>query len=159
MTTDWTPGQPGRPSVRGRGRRRPTVNAGRLWAGGVATAIVAALIAIVGILIARGIFHVPILAPKGSGTWGNANTATYALAAFGGGLLATAVIHGLLLSTPSPFAFFGWIIGLCTLLAAAGPFVAGGDMAPKVATAIINALIGIGIWTLTASMAHRSLRW
>ena len=39
---------------------RPTVDAGRLWAGGAATALVAALIAVVGVLVARGIFDVSI---------------------------------------------------------------------------------------------------
>ncbi|MGE5290941.1 MAG: DUF6069 family protein [Micromonosporaceae bacterium] len=153
MTADWTPRQPGQPAA---GRRR-AVNAGRLWAGGVATAVVAALIAIVGILIARGIFDIAVLAPKKSGTWGNANTVTYALVAFGAGLLATALIHVLLLSTPSPFTFFGWILGLGTLAAALAPFAAGGDLAPKVTTAVINAVIGIGIWSLTASTARRSV--
>ena len=37
------------------------VNAGRLWAGGVATAIVAAL---AGVLITRGVLGIPVLAPK-----------------------------------------------------------------------------------------------
>lgn len=158
MTANWTPGQPERPAAGTRGGRRRAVNPGRLWAGGVATAVVAALIAIVGILIARGIFHIPILAPKKSGTWGDASTVTYALAAFGAGLLATALIHILLLSTPSPFAFFGWIIGLCTLAAVVAPFAAGGDWAPKVATAVINAAIGIEIWALTVSVARRSVQ-
>jgi hypothetical protein len=129
----------------------------RLWAGGIATAVVAALIAIVGIVIARGIFHIAVLAPKGSGTWGNANTVTYAAAAFGVGLLATALIHLLLLSTPAPFTFFGWIMGLCTLVATVAPFATDAHTASKVSTAIINAAIGIAIWNLTASNAHRSL--
>jgi type IV secretory pathway TrbD component len=83
---------------------------------------------------------------------------TYALVAFGAGLLATALIHVLLLSTPSPFAFFGWIVGLCTLAAALAPFAAGGDLAPQVTTAFINAAIGIEIWALTASVARRSVQ-
>ena len=40
------------------------VDTGKLWAGGLATAVVAALIAVVGIVIARGIFHIPVLAPN-----------------------------------------------------------------------------------------------
>ncbi len=140
------------------GNRRLAVDAGRLWAGGIATAVVAALIAIVGIVVARGIFHVPVLAPKRSGTWGDADTVTYALVAFGIGLFATALMHLLLLSTPAPFTFFGWILGLGTLLGALAPFAASGEMAPKVSTAIINALIGIAVWSLTDSTAHRSLR-
>ena len=156
MTTDWTPEQPARPA--GGGRRHLSVDAGKLWAGGIATALVAALIAVVGIVVARGIFHIAVLAPKKSGTWGDADTGTYALAAFGSGLLATALIHLLLLSTPSPFAFFGWIVGLCTILAALAPFVTDADLASKVSTAVINALIGIGIWSLTDSTARRSIR-
>jgi hypothetical protein len=60
-------------------------------------------------------------------------------------LLATGLIHVLLLSTPAPFAFFGWILGLCTLLAALAPFATSADRAPTVTTAIINAIIGIGV--------------
>ena len=105
------------------------VDAGKLWAGGLATAVVAALIAVVGIVIARGIFHIPVLAPNRSGTWGDADTVTYALAAFGVGLFATALMHILLLATPSPFTFFGWILGLSTLVAALAPFATSAEMA------------------------------
>ena len=48
--------------------RRITVNAGRLWTGGLATAVVAALVAVVGVLFARGLFDVPVLAPTEEGT-------------------------------------------------------------------------------------------
>src|SRR5918993_1539638 len=50
---------------------RPKVDAGRLWTGGVATAAVAALVAVVGVLIARGLFDVPLLAPTGEGALGD----------------------------------------------------------------------------------------
>jgi hypothetical protein len=46
---------------------RPVVNAGRLRVGGLATALVAALIAVVGILIGRGLLDVAVLAPQGEG--------------------------------------------------------------------------------------------
>jgi hypothetical protein len=36
----------------------------KLWSGGAATAVVAALTAVVGILLARGVFGVPVLAPQ-----------------------------------------------------------------------------------------------
>jgi hypothetical protein len=38
---------------------------GRLWSGGVATAVIAGLIAVVGIFLARGLFDVPVPAPEG----------------------------------------------------------------------------------------------
>ncbi len=137
---------------------RPAVDAGRLWAGGLATAVVAALIAIVGILVARGVLKIDVLAPQESGAWGDASTVTLALVAFVGGLVATGLIHGLLLSTPSPFSFFGWIMGLATVVAAVLPFTTSADMDSKIATAVIYALVGIAIWSLTASTAHRSLK-
>ena len=43
--------------------QRLGVDAGRLWMGGLVTAVVAALVAVVGVLIARGLFDVPVLAP------------------------------------------------------------------------------------------------
>jgi len=159
VTADWTP-EPStsRTAHQPGGGRRVVVDAGKLWAGGFATAVVAALIAIVGIVIARGIFHIPVLAPNRSGTWGDADTVTYALAAFGVGLVATALMHILLLATPSPFVFFGWILGLSTLVAALAPFATCAEMASKVSMAVINAFIGIGVWSLTISTARRSLR-
>jgi len=135
------------------------VDAGRLWAGGFATALVAALIAVAGILIARGVLKIPVLSPKEQGAWGSASTLTYAVVAFGIGLVATGLIHALLLSTPSPFNYFGWIMGLATVVAAALPFTSGAALDAKIATAIINALIGIAIWTLTDSSARRSFKF
>jgi hypothetical protein len=59
-------------------RPAPKLDAGRLWTGGVATAAVAALVAVAGVLIARGLFDVPVLAPTGEGTLGDASTARLA---------------------------------------------------------------------------------
>jgi hypothetical protein len=158
VTADHTP-QQSRRSAAGSPRESQPLNSRVLWAGGIATAIVAALIAIVGVLIARGIFHVAVLASNLSGTWGNANTAVYALLAFCAGLVATALIQVLLLSsTPEPFTFFDWILGLATVAATVAPFAAGGGMAPKFTTAAINLVIGIAIWSLTLSVARRSWR-
>lgn len=42
----------------------PAVNAKRLWAGGAATALVAALAAVVGLLIVRGILDTPVITPE-----------------------------------------------------------------------------------------------
>jgi hypothetical protein len=152
------PGVPYGQPVVPTGPPRRTVDAGRLWAGGFATALVAALIAVAGILIARGVLKIPVLAPKEQGTWGSASTLTYAVVAFGFGLIATGLIHALLLSTPSPFNYFGWIMGLVTVVAAALPFTSGAELDAKIATAIINALIGIAVWTLTDSSARRSFK-
>ena len=81
-----------------------SVDAGRLWTGGLATALVAALVTLVGVMIARGLFDVPVPAPTDEGTLGNASTLR--LAAAVAALLATGLLHLLLLSTPQPRRFF-----------------------------------------------------
>jgi uncharacterized membrane protein YjgN (DUF898 family) len=86
----------------GTGRGRVHVDAARLWTGGIATA----LVVVVGVLIARGLFDVPVLAPEGEGALGNASTARLAILAAVAALLATGLMHLLLLSTPRPFRFF-----------------------------------------------------
>jgi hypothetical protein len=116
---------------------------------------VAALIAVVGILIARGLLDVAVLAPTSAGTWGDASTAQYAVGAIGVALLATAIMHILLLTTPSPFAFFGWLMGLATLAGAVVPFTISARVSAQVATATINAIIGLAIWILLENAAHR----
>ncbi len=92
------------------------MDAGQLWAGGVATALVAALIAVVGILICRWRISIPILAPQRAGAWGDASTGWYALSAAAVAIAATALMYLLAVSTPRPTAFFGWIIGLATVV-------------------------------------------
>lgn len=132
---------------------RPGVDAARLWAGGVATAVVAALVAFVGLLIARGLFEVPVLAPKGDGIWGNASTTTYAIAAAIAALLATGLMHLLSVATPAPGQFFGWIMVLVTLIAVVLPLTLTVERSAKIATAAINLVIGLVIALVVSSMA------
>ncbi|WP_207947824.1 DUF6069 family protein [Occultella glacieicola] len=135
----------------------PPVDAGRLWAGGGATALVAALIAVAGIVICRGVLGIAILAPEGDGAWGNASTFWYAGAAAVAALLATGLMHVLILTTPQPQRFFGWVIGLATVIAVVMPFVPDTGLDTKIATAVINAVIGIAIGTLVASVARSAV--
>jgi hypothetical protein len=144
--------------VEAAGRRRTRrVDAGRLWTGGLATAVIAALVAMVGILIARGILSVPLLAPNTDGTWGDASTPLYCGAAFLAALVATALLHVLLLVTPQPFVYFGWIVGLLTIAAAVEPFTTSAELASKMATGVINAFIGLAIGSLLVSTGQRSI--
>jgi Family of unknown function (DUF6069) len=134
------------------------VDAKTLWSGGAATAVVAALIALVGILVCRWLFNVPILAPRQDGAWGDASTAGYAVAAAGAALVATAIMHLLLLATPRPRLFFTWIIGLATVIAVVFPFSTSAPLSEKVATAIINLVLGCAIGSLISGVAARSIR-
>lgn len=134
------------------------IEPGPLWAGGVATAVVAALIALAGILTARWVFTIPILAPRRDGAWGDASTLTYVLSAAGAALVATAIMHLLLLTTPRPQVFFGWIMGLATLVAVVFPFSSTASLAQKVATAVVNLVLGIAIGTLLGGVVGRTVR-
>jgi len=144
-----------RPAPRPPGSR---VDAGQLWAGGVATAVVAALVAIVGILLCRWLFDIPILAPRHDGAWGDVSTGWYAVTAAAIALVATALTHLLALGTPRPGAFFGWIIGLATVIAVVFPFSTTAPLAQKVATAAVNLVIGFAIGSLLSGVAARATR-
>ena len=135
-----------------------TVDARLLWSGGAATAVVAALIALVGILVCRWLFNIPILAPRQDGAWGNASTAEYALAAAAAALLATAIMHLLLIATPRPLLFFNWIMALGTVIAVVYPFSTTAPLSQKIATAVINLVLGAAIGSLVNGTAARVIR-
>ena len=140
--------------------RRPSrpVDAGQLWAGGAATAVVAALVAVVGILICRWLFDVPILSPRRDGAWGDASTGWYAVSSAAIALASTALIYLLALGLPRPNVFFGWIIGLATLIAVVFPFSTTAPLSQKVATAAVNLVIGFAIGSLLGGVAAWATR-
>jgi hypothetical protein len=134
------------------------VDAVRLWSGGVATAVVAGLIALVGILVCRWLFNIPLLAPQRDGAYGDAHTTAMVLISAAAALVATGLLYLLLLSTPRPLAFFGWIIGLATVLVVIVPFSTSAALSAKVATAAVDLVIGVAIGTLLSSVAARAVR-
>src|SRR4029453_2821592 len=134
------------------------VDAGRLWTGGLATALIAALVAVVGVLIARGLFDVPVLAPEREGALGDSTTARLAILAAVAALVATGLMHLLLLSTPRPFRFFSWIVSLLTLVAVLAPFMTDATLATQVATAAIALVIGIAIGSLISGASRSAIR-
>jgi hypothetical protein len=160
MTTAPIPNEP-RPERPGPERTRsdrPQVDAGRLWPGGIATAVVAGLVALVGVLVCRWLFGIPLLAPKSQGAYGDVHTTDLVLLAAGAALVATALAHLLILSTPRPLTFFGWIIGLATVLAVLVPFSTNAPLTAKAATAVVDLILGVAIGTLISGVAARSVR-
>jgi len=137
---------------------RPKVDARQLWSGGVATAVVAGLVALVGVLACRWLVNVPILAPSRAGAYGDVHTTTLVLAAAAAALAATALLHGLLLTTPRPLTFFGWIVALATVAIVLFPFSTSAPLSQKIATAAVDLVIGIAIGSLLSGVAVRSSR-
>ncbi|ACU36334.1 DUF6069 family protein [Actinosynnema mirum] len=133
-------------------------DAGRLWAGGVATALVAGLISVVGILVARGLLGVPVLAPQGEGAWGNASTMTYCVACAVVALGATGLAQVLLATTPNGARFFGWIMVLLTAIAVVLPLSVDFDPESKVFTAVLNLVIGLVVTVLVRGVVTSAQR-
>ena len=134
----------------------PSVDAGRFWAGVVATALVTALIGLVGVLIVDQILDIELVVRDlvGTGSTGAAFVV--------GGVLASIAAGGLLqllvMSTPKPRAFFGWIMFLATLTAALLPLTWTDVLESAIASGLVNALIGIAIWSLLLGVLSRTLR-
>jgi hypothetical protein len=137
---------------------RPVVDAKQLWAGGVATAIVAALVALVGVVVCRWLFNIPLMSPQSQGTYGDAHTTDVVLVAAAAALLATGLAHLLLTAAPRPMTFFTWIVGLVTLLLVLFPFSTSAPVSQKVATAAVVLVIGFAIGSLLNGVGARAVR-
>ena len=104
---------------------RMGVDGKRWWAGGAATAIVAALVALVALLIVTVALDIKPVAPSwllGDGADWTLST-RFAVTAAVSALAATALLQLLVVTTPRPRAFFGWIVTLVTLAAAVTPLL------------------------------------
>jgi uncharacterized protein DUF6069 len=138
---------------------RPEVDARSLWFGGVATALVAALVAVVGVLVVRGVLAIPVIAPGNTnGVIDYVGAVWVAGFAIVGGLLATALAHVLLLYAPRPLAFLGWIIGLVALAFAIWPFTVHVKTDVRLANAALYLVIGIAIGIQLTGTASQAMR-
>jgi hypothetical protein len=129
----------------------------KLWSGGAASAAVAGLVALVGVLVTRWLFSLPVLAPSQDGAYGDVSTTVLVLLAAAAALAATGLVHLLLVNTPRPFLFFGWIVTLVTTLVVVYPFSTTAPLDAKVATAAVFLAIGAMIGTLVGGAAARSV--
>jgi hypothetical protein len=133
----------------------PQVDAGRLWAGGAASAVVAGLVAFVGVLIAEGLLDLTMVQPPLIPV-GDSLGLRYAVTAAVLALVATAVAHLLAVTTPRPRSFFTWIVGLATVVGVVLPFTLEGTTSGRVATAIVDLVIGLAILNLLRSVLGRT---
>lgn len=137
---------------------RPVLDATRLWTGGLATAAVAALVALVGTLVIRVLVA---FAPVGTSTAhaiAGGNAGLLCLFAALAALAATGVAHLLIVSTPDPLSYLGWIIGLSTAAAVVVPLLGGLPIAAAIAIAIVNLVTGLAIGSLIVGAAGAAYR-
>ena len=71
--------------------------------------------------------------------------------------MATGLMHVLLISTPRPMLFFGWAIGLATLVGMLAPFIVEASLASRVCSSLLNLVIGVAIGSLVAGTARAAL--
>ncbi len=148
-------GPPNRPPGGPAARR---VNGVRLWVGGLATALVAALAAVVCVLLVRGVLHVPVFAPRGQGAWGNLTTGGLALAVVVATLAATLLMHLLLLAAPQPGIFFAWIITLATIAVVLLAFTTSARLSSQIGSAAVYAVAGLAIGCLLSAVGRSAAR-
>jgi uncharacterized protein DUF6069 len=132
---------------------------GRLWAGGAATALVAAGVALVGVLVVRKMLDSTVLIPGGGrDTAGEAMT-TLPIAAALITLLATGLLHLLMTTTPQAGQFFGWIAGLALALIVLQVFLGEADLLIQVQTAVLYLLIGVAIISSLFGVSRTAVRY
>lgn len=137
--------------------RPRAIDAAKLWTGGLATAAVAALIGLVGVLVVRVLAQV-VPNVGGAALLTSSGTALLCAGAAGAAMAATGLAHLLLLSTPRPLSFLGWIVGLATTVAAVLPLTAGLPLPVALAGGVINLIVGLAIGSLVAGAALAATR-
>jgi hypothetical protein len=136
-----------------RSSQRYVIDAQKLWIGGLMAGLVAAGVAIVGLLIVRGVFDIKVFTTN-DGQVVNASLWWYAVVSFVAALFATGLLHLLLISAPSPWRFFGWIVGLGVAIAVIIPFTTDAELSAKVGTAAINLAIGIAVYSIVSGVGR-----
>ncbi|MGC5168961.1 DUF6069 family protein [Luteimicrobium sp. DT211] len=150
--SDFMPGTPQAPYD-----PKLTLDGGRYVAGALATALVAALIGLVGVVVIEGIFDQDMVPPPdlfGTGS----HAAAFAIDGAIFAILAAAVLALLVVSTPRPKRFFGWLMVLATALITVLPFAWTSHLDRAVLAAVVNLVIGIATWSLLAGVATRTIR-
>lgn len=130
----------------------------RLWGGGVATTLVAAGVAAVGVLAIETIFSMPqVVRYIGEVSVGNmVHIATLAAIA---ALLATALLHVLMVSAPRAEKFFGWIVGLVVVLIILQELLTDFELRNRLAACALYLVIGIAITSLLHGVGRAAVRY
>jgi hypothetical protein len=128
---------------------RLLIDAGRYWAGVVATAVVAALVGAVGVLVVEQIIDIELVTQS---VFSNSHTAEYTIGGAVAGAVAGLLLYLLAIAAPRPTAFFGWIMALATVVAALLPFTWTDHTDRAVATGVLNLVMGIAIWSLLSGV-------
>lgn len=134
----------------------PSVDNGRYWAGVAATALVAALVGLVGVLIIDQILKIDLVVKDLFGT--DSVSAAYVVGGVLSAIVAGALLQLLVMTTPRPRAFFGWIMFLALVVAALIPLTWTDSTKSALTSGALNLVVGIAIWSLLSGVLSRTLR-
>jgi hypothetical protein len=134
---------------------RPQPPISSLWAGTMATAMIAALLAVLGVVTART-FRIDIVGPRGGPAFVDTTVYQLTFAAAVGALGAGALAHALLYLTPMPLLFLGWITSLATAVLVLWPFTTTAGVASKIATAVLHLAIGVAVSSLVMMLSKHA---
>jgi hypothetical protein len=118
--------------------------------------VVAALVAVVGVVVLQEILDVDLVVQDVFGT--GSEMAALVVGAVLIALVAGALLQLLVITTPKPQAFFGWIMGLGTLVLALLPLTWTDVATSAVATGVVHLLVGIAVWSLLTGVLSRTRR-
>ncbi len=144
-----------------RERRNPrdpqlVVSGERYWAGAGATALVAALIGLLAVLVFERVFDIPLVVPPDIfGT--DSDQAAYAIDAAILAVICAVILYLLIISTPRPRTFFGWIMALVMVAVGVAPFARTDELDRGLLSGLTNVVIVASIWSLLAAVAGRTV--
>lgn len=129
----------------------------RYWVGSAITAAAAALAGVIGLVIAHGIVHVPVMFGTGSAL-SPVHATLYGLAAAAIALGASALFDAMLHVAPRPVGYFSWLVVLVTALAVLLPFTTTAVLSSQIAFAAMNLAVGLIILILVPMAAVNARR-
>ena len=125
----------------------------RYWVGAGITAVLAALVSLIALVIAQGIVHVPVVLGSNS-----VHAAVYGIAAAGIALLAAGLFDAMLQVAPRPLTYYSWLAAIITALATLLPFTANVGLHSQIALATTNFAVGVVITLLVPIAASNARR-
>jgi uncharacterized protein DUF6069 len=134
-------------------------DAGRLWAGGAATALVAAGVALVGVLILHKMLDSTVLIPGAGRETASEAMTVLPISAGIIALLATGLLHLLMAAAPQAQQFFGWIGGLVLTLVVLQVFLSEAELVTEIQTAVLYLLIGIAMISSLLGVSRTAVRY
>ncbi|MFC8799580.1 hypothetical protein ACFT2C_17735 [Promicromonospora sp. NPDC057138] len=151
-----TPDETVQPVTAGTEDPRLGLEVGRFWAGALATMLVAGLIGLAADFILEEVLHLEISSQADLLSTGS-DMMAWVVAGALFALVAAVLLYVLVLSTPRPRTFFGWVVGLATAILAALPFAGDFELVPAILAALVWIVIGSATYSLLTGTLSRTV--